>query len=246
MFSLSFLGGDAKAEPRHDAWPPTWRLPSGAIRVEASFKEPGRQKLVDKATKAVAFLALAFIVLGHEYWPWPDLVALVLNFIAGPGSSPISEKAAAWSLVATVGVCIVVATFRLTLAAAGVDQCQASLRFNKHHLSIDGHSFERRGINGFELEPHHLGKMESHSEKRLGQATGLYYRDAFTVILHYGGRRIEIAHVLGRKRASALLTRLQGLQKDPASATSRESSTVRKDTLETSVSSRGSSKFSRT
>ena len=107
---LPLLSGQAKAEPRHDPWPPTWRLPSGAIRVEASFKEPGRQKLVNKATKAVAFLALAFIVLGHELWPWSQLVALALNFIAGPGSIPTSEQAAAWLLVAAVGVGTIVAT----------------------------------------------------------------------------------------------------------------------------------------
>ena len=210
---LPLLGAQAKAEPRHDPWPPTWRLPSGAIQVEASFKEPGRQKLVDKATKAVAFLALAFIVLGHEHWPWPDLVALALDFIARPGPTPISEQAAAWSLVAVIGVSAIVGTFRLLLAALGLDQGQISCVFAQDHVLIEGRAFERQAIKGFELEPHRLGKFEGHNEKRLGQATSLYYRDAFTIILRYDERRIEIAHVLGRQRASALLARFQKLEK---------------------------------
>ena len=245
MLSLSFLGGQAKIEPLQDVWPPTWRLPSGAICVEASFKEPGRQKLVDRTTKVVAFLALAFVALGHEQWPWPELVALVLSTISDPVTAPISEQAAAWSLVGTAGVGIIVATFRLLLAAVGVDQCQACIRFNKDHLSIDGRSFEQRAIKGFELEPHHLGKVESHGEKRLGQVTGLYYRDAFTIILHYGGRRIEIAHVLGRQRASALLARLQALQKNPVSVP-QETSTVLKHEPITGVSLQRLSNFGRT
>ena len=212
---LPFLGGQAKAEPRRDPWPPTWRLPSGAIQVEASFKEPGRQKLVDKATKAVAFLALAFIVLGHEHWPWPELVALALDLIAGPGPSPISEQAAAWLLITAIGVGTIVGTFRLLLTALGVDQGRISLVFARDRVLIDGRAFEREPVKGFELEPHYLGKIEGHNEKRIGQATNIYYRDAFTIIVRYGERRTEIAHVLGRERAGALLARLQDLYKRP-------------------------------
>ena len=211
MLSLPFLGGQAKVEPRYDVWPPTWRLPSGAIRVDASFKEPGRQKLVDKATKVIAFLALAFIVLGHEHWPWPKLVALALDFIAGPGPSPISEQAAAWLLVAVIGVGTIVGTCRLLLAALGVDQGRISLAFAQDYLLIDGRAFERQAIRGFELEPHHLGKIEGHNEKRLGQATNLYYRDAYAIILQYGERRVEIAHILGRTAANTILLRFQKL-----------------------------------
>lgn len=143
MLSLPMLRSREEAEPRHDAWPPTWQLPSGAIHVDASFKEPGRQKIVDKTTKMVAFLALAFIVLGHEQWPWPQLVALVLNATSDSAAAPISEQAAAWSLIGTAGAGMIVATFRLLLAVTSADQCQASLRFDQDHLSIDGRSFER-------------------------------------------------------------------------------------------------------
>ena len=218
---LPFLGSQAKAEPRHDPWPPTWRLPSGAIRVDASFKEPGRQKLVDKATKAVAFLALAIIALGHEHWPWPDLVALALNFIAGPGSIPFSEQAAAWLLVTVIGVGAIVGTFRLLLAALGVDQGRILLLFAQDHVLIDGRAFERQAIKGFELEPHHLGKIEDHNEKRLGQATSLYYRDAYTMVLHYGDRRIEIAEVVGRRTSTRLLARLQILCRESQTNTAK-------------------------
>ena len=212
---LPFFGGQAKAEPRHDPWPPTWRLPSGAIQVEASFKEPGRQKLVDKATKAIAFLALAFIVLGHEHWPWPELVALALDFIAGPSPTPMSERAAAWLLVIAIGVGTIVATFRLLLAAVGVDEGRISLIFAQDHVLIDGRAFERQSIKGFELEPHHLGKIEGHNEKRLGNPISLYYRDAFILVQRYGERRIVIAELLGTVSASRLLARLQGLAKEP-------------------------------
>jgi hypothetical protein len=208
---LPFLGGQAKAEPRHDPWPPTWRLPSGAIRVEASFKEPGRQKLVDKATKAVAFLALSLIVLGHQHWPWPEFVALVMDFIAGPGPRAISEFAAAWLLVAVVSTSVTVGTFRLLLAALGADQGRLSLVLAHDHVLIDGHAFDRKLIKGLELEPHQLGKIEGHNEKRLGQTTNLYYRDAFAIILQYGERRVEIAHILGRTAANKLFIRLQNL-----------------------------------
>ena len=225
---LPFLGGQAKAEPRHDPWPPTWRLPSGAIQVEASFKEPGRQKLIDKGTKAVAFLALASIVLGHAHWPWPELVALALDFIAGPGPSPISEQAAAWSLVTVIGVSAIVGTFRLLLAAFSVDQGRISLTFAREYVLIDGCAFERQFIKGFELEPHCHGKFEGHNEKRLGQATRLYYRDAFTIIVRYGERRIEIAHVLGRQRVSAFLARLQELQKQLAAAVDMDAGSRRR------------------
>jgi len=210
---LPFFGGRAKSEPNRDPWPPTWRLSSGAIRVEASFKEPGRQKLVDKATKAVAFLALAFIVLGRDYWPWSDLVRVVLTFIAGNDPVPVTELAAAWLLVAVTGLGAIVGSFRLLLAALGVDHGQIALVFNRDHMLINNRAFERRSVTSFELEPHHLGKIEGHNEKRYGQATNLYYRDAYTIILHYGERRIEIAHVHGRKRAAALLARLQELKK---------------------------------
>jgi hypothetical protein len=213
---LPLLGGQAKAEPRHDPWPPTWRLPSGAIRVDASFREPGRQKLIDKATKAVAFLALAFIVLGHEHRPWPELVAMALSLISGPGPTPISEQAAAWLLIVAIGVGTVVGTFRLLLAALGVDHGRISLIFAQDHVLIDGRAFERQSIKGLELEPHHLGKIESHNDKRLGQATNLYYREAYTVVLCYSKRRIEMANVLGRQAATKLLARLQELSKEPA------------------------------
>ena len=243
---LPFFGGQAKAEPSRDPWPPTWRLPSGAIRVEASFKEPGRQKLIDKATKAIAFLALASIVLGHEYWPWPDLVALVLEFIAGPGPTPISELAAAWSLVAVIGVGTIVGTFRLLLAALGVDQGRISIVFAQGHVLIDGRAFERQSIKGFELELHHRGKFEGHNEKRLGQAISLYYRDTFTIIVRYGERRIEIAHVLGRQRANALLARLQELHRYWVMVASEQPATVPTRRLATSVPSRRCSAPGRT
>ena len=224
---LPFLGGQAKAAPRRDPWPPTWRLPSGAIQVEASFKEPGRQKLVDKATKAVAFLALAFIVLGHKHWPWPELVALALDLIAGPGPSPISEQAAAWLLVVVIGVGAIVGTFRLLLAALGVDQGRISLIFAQHQLLIDGRAFERQSIKGFELEPHYLGKIEGHNEKRLRHATNLYYRDAYTIILQYGERRAEIAHIFGRAASNKVLLRVQKLISQSVRDRNREASSLK-------------------
>ena len=214
---LLLFGGAAKAEPRHDPWPPTYRLPSGTIRVDASFKEPARQKLVDKATTAVALLALAFIVLGHDYWPWPELVRLVLT-VAGP--IPTTEFAAAWLFVATVGVAAIVGMFRLLLAALGIDRGSMVVEFQRDHLLVDGRAFERRWVQGFELEPHHLGKIEGHNEKRLGRASNLYYRDAYTIILQYGERRLEIAQVLGRKPAAALIVRLQELRKQPIESAS--------------------------
>ena len=232
---LPFLSGQAKAEARRDPWPPTWRLPSGAIQVEASFKEPGRQKLVDKATKAVAILALAVVVLGHEHWPWPDLVVLALDLIAGQGPPPISEQAAAWLLVVVIAVGTIVGTFRLLLAALGIDQGRISLVFARDHLLIDGCAFEWPAIKGFELDPHHRGKFEGHNEKRLGQATNLYYRDAFTIVVRYGERRVEIAHVLGRQRASALLARLQELQKRLAVVVSPQRSKATRHELHTSL-----------
>ena len=138
---------------------------------------------------------------------------MVLTFIAGNDPIPVTELAAAWLLVTVAGLSAIVGSFRLLLAALGVDQGQIALVFNRDHMLINDRAFERRSVKGFELEPHHLGKIEGHNEKRYGQATSLYYRDAYTIILHYDERRIEIAHVLGRKRAGALLTRLQELKK---------------------------------
>ncbi|MEM7475310.1 MAG: hypothetical protein AAF483_09990 [Planctomycetota bacterium] len=211
MLSLRLLGGQSKAEPRHDAWPPTWQLPSGAIRVDASFKEPGRQKLISKATKAVAFLGLVAIVLGQEHWFWPELIYIDLNVAAGSDESPISERAAAWLLVVLTCVGTFVGTFRLLLAALGIDQGRILLQFNKDLLLINGRSFEQKAVRGFELEPHLLGKFEGHSERQLGQTTSLYYRNAYTINLCYAERRIEIAHVLGLQPATRLLMRLQEL-----------------------------------
>jgi len=207
------FGGAAKAEPQHDPWPPTYRLPSGAVRVEASFKEPARQKLVHRATKAVAFLALAFIVLGHDYWPWPDLARVVLHSVAGDGPVPATEMAAARLFVAVVGVAGMVGTFRLLLAALGFDRGSTAIEFHRDRLLVDGRAFDRRSVQGFELEPHHFGKIESHNEKRLGRASNLYYRDTYTIIMQYAERRIEVAHMLGRKPAAALVARFQELNK---------------------------------
>jgi hypothetical protein len=214
------FGGAAKAEPQHDPWPPTYRLPSGAIRVDASFKEPARQKLIDKATKAVAFLALALIVLGHEYWPWPELVRLVLQFVAGAGPLPATEMAAAWLFVPTIGGAAMVGMFRLLLAALGIDRGTIAIEFQHDSLLIDGRAFDRRLAQSFELEPHHLGKIEGHNEKRLGRASNLYYHDAYTIILQYGERRIEIAQMLGTRPAAALLERVQELKKLPIESAS--------------------------
>ena len=221
IHDLSFFSGRAKAEPRHDPWPPTWRLPSGAIRVEASFKEPGRQKLVDKATKAVAFLALAFVVLGHEQWPWPELVALVLNVIASPGPVPVTEQVAAWLFVGLLGIGMIVGMFRLLLAVLGIDQGKIAVEFHRDQVTIDGRKFDRQSAQGFEVEAHHLGKVEAHSEKRLGQPTNLYYRDAYTIIFRFGERRIEIADIVGRKSAASLTSRFQQLETHKIAASCR-------------------------
>ena len=240
------ISRQAKIEPRHDAWPPTWRLPSGAIRIDASFKEPGRQKIVDKTTKAVAFLALVSVTSGHQQWPWQQLISMVLDLSADPGPIPLAEQGAAWLLVTGVSIGAIICMFRLLLAAAGVDHGRISATFRNDRLEINGSIFERRIFNGFEIEPHHLGKIEGQNEKRVGQATGLYYRDAFTVILHYGGRRIEIAHVLGRQHASALLARLQEAQKNLASVISKETSTASRHKPSICIPSKQLSKFSRT
>ena len=214
MLNLPFLGGQAKIEPCRDDWPPTWRLPSGAICVDVSFKVPGRQKLVDKLTKAVAFLALVLITIGHQQWPWQQLISLVLDLIADPGPIPLAEQGAAWLLVAGVSIGAIICVFRLLLAAAGVDHGRISATFRSDRLEINGRIFERRFVKGFEIEPHHLGKIESHNERRIGRSTNLYYRDAFSIILNYSDRRIEIAELLGRRPSAELLARLQMLCKE--------------------------------
>ena len=213
IHSLSLFGTTAKTEPQHDSWPPTWRLPSGAIQVDASYKEPARQKLVDKSTRAVAFLAIMIAVLGHAQWPFPELTVLILRAASAEASAAIPELAAARLIIGMFAVGIIIGAYRLSLAALGLDQGRTRVTFEHDSIVIDGHVFDRRVSHGFDLEQHHLSKQEDHRDRQQQISTPLYYRESYVATFQYGERRIEIAEILGKKAATRLIGRLQCLQK---------------------------------
>lgn len=213
IHSLSLFGNTAKTEPQHDPWPPTWRLPSGAMQVDASYKEPSRQKLVDKSTRAVALLAVMFAVLAHAQWPFPELTGLTLRIIDAGTNVAIPEMVAAKLIIGTLAVSVIVGIYRLGLAVLGLDQGKTRVVFGDGSIVIDGHAFDRRVGHGFDLEPHHLGKREDHRDRQLLTSTPLYYRDSYVVTFQYGERRIEIAEIIGKKAGTKLVSRLQGLQR---------------------------------
>lgn len=215
ILNLPFFGGSAKAEPQHDPWPPTWRLPSGALQVEVSYKEPARQKLVDKSTRAVAFLALMVAVLGHAQWPFPELTSLILQIVGAEASVPLPELITARVIVGLLVIGTIVGVYRLILATLGLDRRPASVTFGHDRILIGGQSFDRRVGHSFDLEPHHEAKREDHRDRQQKISTPLYYRDSYTLTFQYGERRIEIAEILGKKPAVKLVARLQGLQKTP-------------------------------
>ena len=209
IHSLSFFGITAKTEPQHDPWPPTWRLPSGAILVDASYKEPARQKLVDKSTRAVAFLATMIAVLAHARWPFPELTGLVLGIIDVGTKVAIPELIAAKLIIGMLAVVGIVGIYRLGLAAIGLDQGRTRVVFGNGSIVIDGHAFDRRVSHGFDLEQHNFGKREDHRDRQQQISTPLYYRDSYVVTFQYGDRRIEIAEIMGRQPAARLVSRLQ-------------------------------------
>lgn len=213
MHNLSFIGTTAKAEPQHDPWPPTWRLPSGAIQVDASYQEPARQKLVDKSTRAVVFLATMIAVLAHAQWPFPELTGLALRFFDVGTNATIPELVAAKLIIGMLAVVVIVGIYRLGLAVLGLDQGKTRVVFGHGSIVIDGHAFDRRVSHGFDLEPHHFGKQEDHRDRQQQISTPLYYRNSYVVTFQYGDRRIETAEIMGKRAATKLVSRLQRLQK---------------------------------
>lgn len=118
------------AEPCRDVWPPTYRTAAGTIVVDATFKEPARQKLLDRSTRVLAVIALAAILIGRDHGPWPALVNLVLAQLAGPGAPPSRpELAAAWLLIILASTGTIVGCGRLLLAALGLDRGRLVVRF---------------------------------------------------------------------------------------------------------------------
>jgi hypothetical protein len=209
--SLPFFHAAPKIQPRHDPWPPTWRLPSGAIQVEATYKEPARQKLVDKSTRVVAFLALMFTVLSYDRWPFPEASTWILQAIAADGPAALPELLAARAIIGLLAVVGIVGSYRLALAALGLDLGRATVTFEHKCIRINGQVYNRDLVHGFELEPHPLARQEEHRDRQQQIASPLYFRDAYIMILQYGDRRIEIAALLGRHPANQLLARLQTL-----------------------------------
>lgn len=211
--SLPFFQAAPKIQPRHDPWPPTWRLPSGAIQVEATYKEPARQRLVDKSTRAVAFLALMFAVLGHDLWPLPQTSALLLQTLPTDGPATLPELIAARAAISLLTVVAIVGIYRLTLAGLGLDQGKVTITFEHDRMRINGQTYDRRLARGFELEPHPFAKQEEHRDRLQQIGTRLYYRDSYVLTLEYGDRRIETAEIIGKKSATMLVARLQMLLK---------------------------------
>lgn len=213
--SLPSFGTTLKSQPHHDPWPPTYRLPSGALQIEATYKEPARQKLVDKSARAVAFLALMVVVVGNAQWPFLKLTTVVLDMIGQGASATLPELIAARLMVGVIAIVAIVLTFRLSLAALGLDRGTMRVTFDPDRIVIDGQSFDRRVTHGFELEPHHRAKREDHRDRQQQIASPLYFRDSHIVMFQYGERRIEIAEILGKQHATKLVARLQTVQKTP-------------------------------
>jgi len=220
MLSLSFFGTSVKTEPLHDPWPPTCRLPSGAIQVDASYKEPARQKLVDRSMRAVAFLAIMIAILAHAQWPFPEMTAFVLPIVAAEATIAIPELVTAKLIIGMITVGVFIGAYRLSLAALGLDQGRTQVTFEHNSIVIDGHMFDRHVSHGFDLEQHHLGKREDHRDRQQQVSTPLYYRDSYVATFQYGERRIEIAEIMGKKAATQLVSRLQRLQKTAIETTS--------------------------
>ena len=152
-------------------------------------------------------------VLAHAQWPFPELTGLTLRIIDAGTNVAIPEMVAAKLIIGMLAVVVIVGIYRLGLAALGLDQGKTRVVFGHGSIVIDGHTFDRRVSHGFDLEPHHLGKREDHRDRQQQISTPLYYRDSYVLTIQYGDRRIEIAELMGKKAATKLVSRLQGLQK---------------------------------
>jgi hypothetical protein len=164
--------------------------------------------LVDKSIRAVAFLALMFAVLGHNLWPFPEASAWILQAVAD-GSTALPELIAARAIVGLLAVVVIVGSYRLVLAALGLDRGKLSVTFEQGRIIINGQAYDCRNARGFELEPHPLARQEEHRDRPQQIATPLYYRNSYVIIIQYGERQIEIATFLGQLPATRLLARLQ-------------------------------------
>jgi len=72
-------------------------------------------------------------------------------------------------------------------------------------------NYDRKVRHGFNLELHEEAQREAEREADAQIRRKKYYRDAYHVFMDYLGERVYLADVYKRKKAEALLIRLQGV-----------------------------------
>ncbi|MEZ5936062.1 MAG: hypothetical protein R3F54_29995 [Alphaproteobacteria bacterium] len=138
--------------------------------------------------------------------------------MATDGPAALPELIAARAIVGLLASVAIVGSFRLVLAALGLDRGRVILTLEPSYIRIDGQAYDRGVVRGFELEPHLLARLEEHRDRQQKVASPLYFRDAYFLVLQYGDRRIEVAAILGNHPATKILARLQTLLTTAADA----------------------------
>jgi hypothetical protein len=196
-----------KVEDPLKGWPATKPLTgTGGFRVNAKHLTPGRLKLTD---------IVIFIVL-------PGSLGLFLGAVLD-SSNP---NASAYFMPGSIAWIVGALSLGIGRKAVGtwLFGKTAVIEFQPDMLRIRGllgfKNYNRMLPHEFTIETHENAEWEAKQEVKAqykAQRAGRvelpdktpYFRDAFVVVLRYAGQRVPVATVCGRKRAEALLVRLQ-------------------------------------
>jgi len=178
-----------KKEKLFSGWPDT-KFNKNGVRISAQYFTPGRKKLAD-------YVAILFCLAG-----------MGIGIYLGKETGTEKEILIGLSIGGLIG-------YLFGFLLGKNFKKRTEIEFTPEVIRVPSKfgfkNYDRKVPHGFNLELHEEAQKEAEREADAQRRRKKYYRDAYHVFMDYLGERVYLADVYKRKKAEALLIRLQGV-----------------------------------
>ena len=178
-----------KVEKLFSGWPKT-KFNKNGVRISAEYFTPGRKQFADNLAMFLCMAGMGF------------------GFYAGQQKDDVVAVATGVLVGGFIG-------YFLGNFLGGFFLKKTDIEFTPELIRVPSgfgfKNYDRKLPHGFDLELHEQAQSEAEREADGQVRLKKYYRDAYHVFMDYLGERVYLADVYNRKKAVALLFRLQGV-----------------------------------